>query len=471
MKKHPIPLSRFTVGFIALVALWGAFLVPSAFAATVLSQTISSTDSNNANFGSTFQTLGTGLSGVINAINVKYYVISGSTQVLALQLLECTGNHTGCEIAKNDLDHEVVTNGEDVTGISGDLDIEYSLIDNTTSQNTEFAFKPNMYYEFRFDINGGSGNTQIKGSNSSTYPNGSFIGTTGLADAYFLITGTNSPAGSSYAYNLKPATASTTASTYVNFTFNYNAYENDNIGEYRIKIRDSATPSPSLQVTTLTGEAGTSLGTSVSRYINLTSGHLYYWWVELCDGSGTSATCYTSQGGQQSFSVVTPFYLSSAWSPIAATSTSGSPFLGISTSTLSNTPEIQCGIYDILSGDCFSSVLSYLFIPSPIVLSQFSNLSSQLSTKIPFSYVYEIENTFNSITLNATSSMPLISIPLSTVSSSTVTGVISDLELSTTTISTYLSDSNRSLLQALMTAGIWLSVGFLFFKEAQRIFK
>jgi len=152
------------------------------------------------------------------------------------------------------------------------------------------------------------------------------------------------------------------------------------------------------------------------------------------------------------------------------TATSSSFFSGQDATTTLQALQDQCSQAGNIFAEGICIAFSFLFVPQPSTIGQFQNLELVARSRIPFSYVYSIEDAFQNITLNATSSMPLINIPLSNVASSTLTGVIPDISLSTSTISTYLPDSVRLALRALIIALIWLLVGWLLFGEAMRVF-
>jgi len=158
----------------------------------------------------------------------------------------------------------------------------------------------------------------------------------------------------------------------------------------------------------------------------------------------TNVAMQFSMGGTENFAAVAP---SNATSSTSITNT-------------------QC----FNGGNLITDSLCYLFIPSQSVLNQYSNLTTLLNTKIPFSYVANVITEVNTITSDATSSMPLINIDLHDYASSTITGTIPDLSLSTSTISHYLNSTFLSLLQDLITAGIWIGVAFLFYAEGLKIF-
>lgn len=150
--------------------------------------------------------------------------------------------------------------------------------------------------------------------------------------------------------------------------------------------------------------------------------------------------------------------------------TSSSLFSGQDATTTLQALSRQCSQTGNIFAEGICIAFSFLFVPSQTSLNQFSNLAVLAETRIPFSYVLSIENAFNNIVLNATSSLPIIDIPLSRYASSTVTGVIPDIVISTSTISTYFTDNIRIPLQLLLTAAIWLAVGWLVFHEAMRAF-
>jgi len=128
--------------------------------------------------------------------------------------------------------------------------------------------------------------------------------------------------------------------------------------------------------------------------------------------------------------------------------------------TASSTYECQTPSSILDVGGGISYAFCQLFVPSYAVTDQFLHLNDYLFTKIPFSYVGSINDAFGNITLDATSSFPLISIPLSTVASSTITGVMPDITFGTSTIGRYYSDSIRVPLNLLLTGAIWLAAGW-----------
>lgn len=459
------PRAQYLTVPLLLLLAWGSFLLPTAHADVIYSQDNYSNATAKPITGRLAQQLGTGLTGSVSSISYTIYSPTATSSQLYFWFMECSNNATSHSDCTGRVD--IKQSYELGTAISCQ---SISAGDTATTTQVQYDLKSSKYYliEFQNTVCEHTG-MGIDGTASNLYTNGACSGTSGATcgtalDLGFSINGTQTFENTSSAYNLSPTVGSTTQNTYVNFTFDYNASAADSITSYKIFIKDNQSASPILADTIITGSIGTGIG-SISRYATLKTGHGYTWWVEIC---GTY--CHTG-GGNPTFSVVTPFYLNPNWSNIAATSTSGSPFLGISTSSLSAVTELQCGVLDILSGTCFSSVMSYLLIPSPYVVGQFGGLGDLLGTKVPFSYITDINTAFGNIELNATSSMPLISIPLSTIASSTITGVMPDMEISTTTISEYFTDEFRLPLQYLLIAAIWLSVGWVFFGDAMRIIK
>jgi len=352
MKKHPIPIVHYISGFIAIVGLWGAFLVPNANA-TVIAMQNNSQDvfSYNPGYQANFA-FGSGLQGTMQGFSLflSQTSVSGTIRV---NFQECDYGYVNCTAFATTTSQAVTTSKK-----------AYTL--NLTSLG--LTFQTDKYYWVQISMRSGGSDVAFK--------------------IYGVVNGSGYPIA--------------------NYCFEDNSTPCD--------FEDSI----AYQISTSYGFYDPTL---YGFYNSLSA---------LTDSSGYNVT----------------------------------------TSTLSTVSELQCGALDILSGTCFVSVLSYIFIPNPAILNQFSDLQVQLATKIPFSYVYSIENAVNNIALSTSSeSFPLISIPLSSVASSTVTGVIPDIEMTTSTISTYLTPTFHNALYALLVAAIWLNVGWLFFREAMRIFK
>ncbi len=428
-----------------------AFFVPKAYADSNLYSTVNSINatSGNISLGSTFQSLGTGLSGVLNSGAFYMNVPSGSTQTFRVQLLVCpTSSYTGCSVPLNSLGHQVSMVGINVTGNVGPVSYFPNFIDNTTGLVANYSFDPTMYYELRYDSTGGAGSLQVQGCSSSCYANGVFSGGSGVADAGFALNGVATNTSFPYIYNLSPSNGSTTQSTNVSFSMSYNAISSYNIATWNFTVVDITAQLSGLATSTykfiLSGSSSSGFNSATST-VTLTAGHLYNVTGYLCTSNGS---CYSGAPANR-FSVISDYTTS-----VGSVLNSYGGLISTSTPTCTS----PSSILDVGGGVTWA--FCQLFIPQLNVVDQFYQLPTLLSTKIPFSYVADIYTIFGNITLNATSSLPLIDIPISHYASSTVTGDIPDLIISTTTISTYLSDNVRIGLNALLTAAIWLAAGW-----------
>lgn len=145
-------------------------------------------------------------------------------------------------------------------------------------------------------------------------------------------------------------------------------------------------------------------------------------------------------------------------------------FAGFATSTVAQTCDnsfaTSSGFLDsvassISNGMC--RVLSFLFVPSPTVMSQYALLASTTQGKIPFSYVYGAQAIFSTLTASTTGNLVSVAYDLPNISSSTPLGSFYPTHivgLSTSTISTYLPDSIRNTLLNMQRVVLW--AGFLF---------
>lgn len=117
----------------------------------------------------------------------------------------------------------------------------------------------------------------------------------------------------------------------------------------------------------------------------------------------------------------------------------------------------------IANGFCVS--LGYLFIPTADSLSQYSNLTIQLSARIPFSYFTDTYGILTGAVGSTTQNFPSYSLALSDIdfSSSTPIGPLlpSNLVfLSSTTIGRYLPAGMHDTMFFLAEAAIWVTVMF-----------
>jgi len=115
---------------------------------------------------------------------------------------------------------------------------------------------------------------------------------------------------------------------------------------------------------------------------------------------------------------------------------------------------------DISLGMCQTATL--LFIPNPTTLSNFNEILPNLGTKFPFSWFIAVPITWNTLSATNTNALPSFSVGLHAlgIGSTTPMGnILPDFViLSTTTISTYLSDGERETIVNLIAVGLWLSL-------------
>lgn len=448
-----------------LLSLIGVFLFPNiSLGSTLYSQTETNTNGPNFTFTGFSQGLDNSLTGNVSVVTLRF--------------------RFNTSIGSNDYRVRLITNNGSTVYNSATTTVNYS----TSYQDVDFIFNTpvnlanfgtpftgsnsDIYWRLQLEPVGPNPSVGIQGvgTNVATdFPQGHcFIISTqcgSVLDWYFILSG---DLEGSTIYDLEPENNGTTSTTTVNFRFSY-TNPNSFYTNYIIYYRDISLPSP-ITFSQLTGTINSTSGT-ISRNFPLTNSRIYSWSVSLCNVDNTS--CFSSP--QQQFSVVTPFYLNSQFIPFGATTTYQYPNSGVSTSSLSAIQELDCGVGDILSnggiGQCIASVFSFLFLPNPAILSQFATIPDQMTNKLPFAYVTAIERAYGNIVLNATSSLPLLNIPLSQYASSTVTGVIPDIEISTTTISTYFPDNIRLLLHSFLIAILWLGFGWLALGETMKIFK
>lgn len=129
-------------------------------------------------------------------------------------------------------------------------------------------------------------------------------------------------------------------------------------------------------------------------------------------------------------------------------------------------------------GSSFSNGLcrtfAYFFIPNTNSLTQFTSLQGTLSTKIPFSYFYDISSIVQTISATSTTSSDFYTIgfyanDIINSSSTPLSGgnLLPNvfIGLSTTTIATYYPDSIRTTTRDLIAVLLWVTFGgWLFFR-------
>jgi len=196
-------------------------------------------------------------------------------------------------------------------------------------------------------------------------------------------------------------------------------------------------------------------------------------------GATTSAQCIQ---GCEGFSVPQPLDL-----PFFALET-GTVVLNLdefspsatSTQTSLNSAQAFCGSATFATSTSFWDgvaasfsrgiclAFAYVFVPSTESVAQFGSLGDTARTKIPFSYAYELAGDVAALTASTTENLPTFSLPFPALGSTTAMGSLIPSSISffsTTTISAYLSDSNREALLGLQRLAIWFAVVLMFYRR------
>lgn len=128
------------------------------------------------------------------------------------------------------------------------------------------------------------------------------------------------------------------------------------------------------------------------------------------------------------------------------------------------------------SGNVFSRALclsiSYLFMPSPEVLNQWSTIPTQTQERFPFSWVASVQTSLETAAASSTGNMPLVSMNLHDLnigSSSPMGNIMPNfVALSTTTVRTFIPDPVWSAGQLLMQTTLWMALCFDIYATVRR---
>jgi len=159
------------------------------------------------------------------------------------------------------------------------------------------------------------------------------------------------------------------------------------------------------------------------------------------------------------------------WSDLSIVSTSTSLF-GDASSTLESIAN-DCAE----SGNIFSKALcrafSYLFIPNPTVLNQFTAIGPTLETKFPVSWFYQVQTEIQSVATTTLSS-PVWTMNLANIGIGSTTSMGNFLPnltiFSSSTVKTYISESNWQLLMILAGASVWLGAFYTLYAVGHNLF-
>jgi len=159
------------------------------------------------------------------------------------------------------------------------------------------------------------------------------------------------------------------------------------------------------------------------------------------------------------------------WSDLAIIATSSSLF-GDSSSTLENISN-QCAD----SGNIFTKALcrafTFLWIPNPTVLNQYTEIGPQLATKFPLSWFYQIQTEINTVSTTTLSS-PTWTMNFHDIgigSSTPMGNILPNLIVfSSSTVKHYISESNWNALMTLAAAAIWLGAFYTLYAVGHNLF-
>lgn len=150
-------------------------------------------------------------------------------------------------------------------------------------------------------------------------------------------------------------------------------------------------------------------------------------------------------------------------------------FAGFATSTLARTCDSSfattTGFLDTVGASISNGLCrvgSFLFVPSPDAITQFQNLASTTSSKIPFSYFYDVQAIYSGSSASTTQNFTSFSAGLSAIdfSSSTPMGSILPTNLtflSSTTINHFMPVGMHDTLYNIMIFAIWFEVMYLIY--------
>ena len=116
-----------------------------------------------------------------------------------------------------------------------------------------------------------------------------------------------------------------------------------------------------------------------------------------------------------------------------------------------------CSITEI--GGCISNAFAYVFYPSPSSIDSFTNLYDQLSTKFPFAYFTDFNDSIGSIFSGATTASLAITVPF---------GSIGEIDL--ISAEQIQAVPYTELIRTTLGALIWIMLGLTIYRRTQKIF-
>lgn len=366
--------------------------VPHAHATNLYQQTIfTGQETIHHNNSQAFvQTLGTGLTGTVYGYTTFYATDQNTGNPPAL-IRQCdNGNYATTTTCTNYVLYSGTTNAT-----STNTKVYYDEI-----LATPFTFNPSKFYYFEFNGTGAFFEHTIYGDDySDNYANGScYIINSGncsnLNDVYFQIYDGNGAAiiGSTGDVKINSPLQGSTQSSPVAFNILVNDPLSLGYNHLKVLILDS---------TSVTGSAAYSkdfnISTSTSQSVVgstvLTNGHLYTIQATASYDTNAGTTIYSNTASQM-FSVGTDF------NTLFAQNFNNPIF--VSTTTAQCSP--PSSVLDVGGGVMWA--FCYLFVPSPQSYNQFASIPGIFATKIPFSYIGDINSLITSISSASNTTTP-----------------------------------------------------------------
>lgn len=197
----------------------------------------------------------------------------------------------------------------------------------------------------------------------------------------------------------------------------------------------------------------------------------------ICDAGGCPSGGFTgtSPGTIIDWSAITtppPFTLGTSSDAIAASSS-----LWGSLALASTTLQMSCGTESVSDPASYISVGlcqvgSYLFVPSPGILSSYADLPTVVQTKVPFSWFYALQSTYGQLSASSTDNMADVVIPFAStgIGSTTAMGEIlpNVTLLSSSTIATYLPNPLRATVLDIESAAIWILFAYFIYDDVTK---
>jgi len=443
MDSNRYKIARGTI--VAIASLLIVFFCTNVVSADFSQPNKGAIATENLQTTTAWQYLGTGLSGTVT--KVKRAVDGGTTFVACLTITEY---NSFADYMNGSSTRSIESTGNRV--VSGD----------TITCDYNDSFNSTKYYAMLLSNSNQPGGYYAKGSMTGTGYQ-SPKGTNGsLGSAYYEIIGTvQGPQGQDGAVNtrLETATVSGTATTtsikvdYVLDTRDFNQSNRpDTVQAYLTNLDSTQVAVKNKLILPLvSGNGSTTITIVPSDYSGSLSGA-----TELPDGQYTAWVKFWNFAAQSYVfptSVTVNFTITSG---IVTVSTVVDQTDGL----IPNSQGYQyqpCSITDI--GGCISNAFAFVFYPSPNSIDQFTSLYDTLSTKFPFAYFTDFNDSIGAVFTGATTASLAITVPFGTFG-----------EIDLISAEQIQSVPFTTLIRTLLGALIWIMLGLTIYRRTQKIF-